>query len=461
VLIAPWSHYGQRVRQRTEFEDLVVGGGSAGCVVAARLSEGGRDVGLVEAGPDYGAYGDGRWPADMLDARRLALSHAWETEREDRSQLRARVLGGCSAHNACIALPGAPADYDEWGHGWSYAAIEPYLRRAERELAVRRFVDEELSPWHRAFARAGAPDAILHPVNAVGAVRWSTAFAYVDRARDRDNLTILADTLVDRVLLSGDRAVGVATTEGELRAERVVLSAGAYGTPGILLRSDIGPQRGLSVGEGLIDHVGIGFGFEPTERLRRETAEFEQSRPLYMAQVTIEAHSSACEAGVCDLFLFPAVDPLGDADYEISVAAFAMKPDSRGSVRVTSPDPRAPLAIDHGFLADGRDVDVLVDGAEAIRRLAAADAIRAYAARETRPGGDVDARAHVRAAARGFFHPVATCAIGRVVDGDGRVFGIDALRVADASIMPTIPRANTNLSTIALAERIAELMLTD
>jgi choline dehydrogenase len=444
-----------------EFEDLVVGGGSAGCVIAARLSEGGRDVGLVEAGPDYGAYVDGRWPADILDARRLALSHAWETEREDRSQLRARVLGGCSAHNACIALPGAPADYDEWGHGWSYAAIEPYLRRAERELHVRRFVDEELSPWHRAFAEAAAPDAILHPVNAVGSVRWSTAFAYVDRARERENLTILADTLVDRVVLSGDRAVGVATTVGELRAERVVLSAGAYGTPAILLRSDIGPQRGLPVGEGLVDHVGVGFGFEPTERLRRETAEVEQSRPVYMAQVSIAARSSSCAEGVWDLFLFPAVDPLDDDDYEFSVAAFAMKPESRGSVRVTSHDPRAPLAIDHGFLSDARDVDVLVEGVEAVRRLAATDAIRAYAAREIRPGSGVDARAHVGEAARGFFHPVATCAIGRVVDGDGRVLGIDALRIGDASIMPTIPRANTNLSTIALAERIAELMLRD
>jgi choline dehydrogenase len=459
--MGPWSHYGQRVQARMEFEDLVVGGGSAGCVVAARLSEGGRVVGLVEAGPDYGAYADGRWPADMLDARRLALSHAWETEHDDRSQLRARILGGCSAHNACIALPGAPADYDEWGHGWSHETIEPYLRRAERELRVRRFVDEELSPWHRAFAHAASPDAILHPVNAVGAVRWSTAFAYIDQARERENLTILADTLVDRVLLSGDRAVGVATTAGELRAERVVLSAGAYGTPGILLRSDIGAQRGLPVGEGLVDHVGVGFGFERTQRMRRETAEFEQSRPLYMAQVTIEACSSACAEDVCDLFLFPAVDPLGDDDYEISVAAFAMKPDSRGSVRITSHDPRAPLAIDHGFLADARDVDVLVEGVEAVRHLAATDPIRTYAAREIRPGREVDARTHVREAARGFFHPVATCAIGRVVDGDARVFGIDELRIADASIMPTIPRANTNVSTIALAERVADLMLTD
>ena len=147
----------------TRFDVLVAGGGSAGCVLAARLSEDGRRVGLVEAGPDYGPYDEGRWPADMLDARSLAFSHAWETDREDRSQLRARILGGCSAHNACVLLAGAPADYDEWGHGWSHAAIEPYLRRAEREVRMRRSRREELSPWHAAFADAAGDDAIAAP----------------------------------------------------------------------------------------------------------------------------------------------------------------------------------------------------------------------------------------------------------------------------------------------------------
>lgn len=114
-----------------------------------------------------------------------------------------------------------------------------------------------------------------------------------------------------------------------------------------------------------------------------------------------------------------------------------------------------PLAIDHGFLTDARDATVLTEGVEALRQLTGSDAIRGYAGRETRPGTEVDAVTHVRETARGFFHPVATCAIGQVVDGSGRVYGIDGLFVADASIMPTIPRANTNLSTLALAERIA------
>jgi choline dehydrogenase len=444
------------VSRGASFDVLVAGGGSAGCVLAARLSEGGQRVCLVEAGPDYGPYPEGRWPDDMLDARQLAFSHSWETDREDRSQLRARIIGGCSAHNACVVLEGVPADYDEWGHGWSYGAIKPYLERAERELRVRRLTPEELSPWHRAFVTAAGEDAILHPVNAVDEVRWNTAFAYLDPARGRDNLTILADTLVDRVLFAGDRAVGVATAAGELHARTIVLAAGAYGSPGILLRSGVGPERELPVGEGLCDHVGVGFGFEGTERLQREAADFERSHPLFMAQVTVAISSTVCPAGVCDLFFFPGIDPPAEKGYEVSVAVFAMKPASRGSVRLTSPDPRAPLAIDHGFLSDARDAEVLAEGVESLRELTSGDAIRTYGGCETRPGPEVDAPTYVREAARGFFHPVATCAIGRVVDGGGRVYGLDGLFVADASIMPTIPRANTNLSTLALAERLAE-----
>ena len=437
----------------TRFDVLVAGGGSAGCVLAARLSEDGRRVGLVEAGPDYGPYDGGRWPADMLDARSLAFSHAWETDREDRSQLRARIIGGCSAHNACVLIAGAPEDYDEWGHGWSHETIEPYLRRAEREQQMRRTRREELSPWHAAIADAAGDDAILHPANVVGTVRWNAAFAYLDPARSRENLAILGDTLVDRVLLEGDRAAGLATSAGELRAETTVLAAGAYGSPAILLRSGVGPERGLPVGEGLIDHVGVGFRFEGTDRLREEAEAFERARPLFMAQVTVPVASSACEPGLWDLFYFPSLER-GAGGFEVSVAVFAMKPRSPGTVRLNAPDPRAPLAIDHGFLSDPHDAAVLAEGVERFRALA--DDVAAYAGGETFPGREVGAREHLGANVRGFFHPVGTCAIGRVVDGDGRVLGIDGLVVADASVMPTIPRANTNLSTLALAERLAE-----
>jgi choline dehydrogenase-like flavoprotein len=435
----------------------VLGGGTAGCVLAGRLSENpDLSVCLVEAGPDYGPHEAGGWPEDILDARALAFSHSWETDREDRSQLRARILGGCSAHNACIVLEGDPADYDEWGPGWTYAELEPYLRRAERELRTRPLERGELSPWHRAFAEAGGEDTILHPLNIVDGVRWNAAFAYVDPARNRPNLTVTADTIVDRVLFDGDRAVGATTSAGDLGGGTVVVTAGAYGSPAILLRSGIGPEPGLPVGEELSDHVGVGFGYEPVSGLLDATEEFAQSHFATMGEVTLRARSSFCPDGVCDLFLFPAVEH-GEEGWEFTAAVFAMKPESRGRVQLTSADPRAPLAIEHGFLAEERDGAVLAEGVEAMRRAAAHDSVRRLC-REVRPGTQADVEAYVRAEARGFFHPTGTCAIGRVVDPEGRVLGLENLYVADASIMPTIPRANTNLSTAAIAERIAELL---
>ena len=133
-----------------------------------------------------------------------------------------------------------------------------------------------------------------------------------------------------------------------------------------------------------------------------------------------------------------------------------MKPFSRGSVRLNGLEPEAPLAIDHGFLRDERDVDVLAEGFELLRELAASAPVAPYAEVESRPGPEVDAETHVRATARGFFHPVSTCAIGGVVDERCRVLGLENLYVVDASAVPTIPRANTHLTTVALAERAAE-----
>jgi len=411
------------------FDVVILGGGTAGCVLAARLSENPeRSVCLVEAGPDYGPYADGRWPEDIVDGRQLAFSHSWETEREDRSQLRAKIIGGCSAHNACAIFDPPAEDYEGWAPG-----LAPYLARAREMLRVRRFEEHELSPWHRAFAALGAE---LNEANAVGTVRWNTAFAYLDAARDRPNLTICADTLVDRI--DDGRAL---TSSGELHAPTIVLAAGAYGSPAILLRSGI--EDG--VGEGLVDHVGVGAAWEPTPELREETARFEASQPLFMAGVTLADG---------DLFIFPALD---STDYEASAVVFNMRPRSRGSVRLSSADPRDPPLIEHGFLGDERDAAVLQEGFEQLRALAETEPVGPLSAREIRPGPGVDVTAYVRGSARGFFHPQGTCAIGRVVDTEGRVLGVDGLYVADASIIPLVSRP-TNLTVVALAERIAEVL---
>jgi choline dehydrogenase len=440
------------------FDVAVLGGGAAGCVLAARLSENpDRRVCLVEAGPDYGPYDEGRWPADILDGRRLALeSHAWETAVEDRSQLRAKIMGGCSAHNACVVLAGAEADYDEWGPGWGASDLRPYLERGTRGLHTRAVGEDEVSPWGQAWLEAGGEEAIANPMNAVGRVRWNTSFAYLDPARERPNLELRAETLVDRV----DPDTGtVYTNRGELRAETIVLSASAYGSPAILLRSGIGPglTHDLPVGQGLCDHVGTGLSWATTETLQQDVDRFAKRAPVFMGQVTVRGRTEHCPDGISNLFLFPAIEA-GESGWEISAAVFVMKPCSRGEVRLLSADPAAPLDIRHNWLSDERDAVALTEGFERIRELAASDAVRRYATRELSPGPDVDAATHVRETARGFFHPTGTCAIGRVVDAEARVIGIPNVRVADASIMPTVPTANTHLSTVAVAEKVAELL---
>jgi len=343
----------------------------------------------------------------------------------------------------------------------------------------------EAAPLHVAFLES-AGDAGFHmlddpddpaqpvgratlPANVVEGTRWNAAFAYLDAARSRANLSVLAEAPVDRLVLDGTRAMGVLTAAGErIDAGAVVLAAGAYFTPAILLRSGVGPEDELSrhsipvvqalpVGEALLDHHGTGIGWERTPVLDQEGADHvARTGPVFRPHSFVKTASTSCAPGSWDLHLLSWVSPSDDGSgYEAGMSAFHMKPGSAGRVRLRSGEPAALPMVERGFLRDPGDLDVVVEGIELARELAAQRPLARLLGAEVAPGPE-RLPAYVRRTMRNYFHPAGTCGIGRVVDERGRVLGIDRLVVADASVMPTIPRANTNVTTVAIAERLAE-----
>jgi choline dehydrogenase len=461
---------------------------------------------LVEAGPDYGPLDGDSWPVDLVDPRSPSDSHDWYPGAE-MSLSRARVIGGCSAHNAAFVVWGDRRDYDEWGTpGWGFDLIEPYLRRAERTIGTRPLRSEEVGPWARAVLGA-APDAGIPrledlndlsspvgaaqiPVNVQRFARWNTAFAYLDKARGRENLTVMGDALVDRVLLDGHRPRGaVVLVDGEqveIGAELVISSAGTFGSPGVLMRSGIGPADHLAalgiaaeldlpgVGKNLQDHAGINMVFRATGKLERELDRQDAGGRMMGSGTIVRAASRACPSGTWDLHLvsWAAHDTEGitGGSWRVQLSPYVMKPASTGRVRLCSSNPIEPLELDLAFLSDpeAADLAAIIDGAELVRRFAATDALARLIAAEALPGPCAatheQLEAYVRANVRGYFHAVGTCRIGpdgdpgAVVDKSGAVHGAERLYVCDASIIPTVPRANTNLTTIAVAERVAELL---
>jgi choline dehydrogenase-like flavoprotein len=467
------------------FDVVVVGGGTAGCVLASRLSENpDRHVCLVEAGPDYGPLSEGRWPSEILDARTTAPTHLWGAGAADGRTLGGKVLGGSSSVNACMAVQGTSADYDEWGPGWTYESLRPFLERARDMLRTAPANTKVPGPFHLAFVEAaralGFPvlddlDDLERPVgagsfpaNVVDGARWNAALAYLDACRARPNLTVRPDTLVDRVVLRAGRAVGVVDAEEAFHeAEVVVLAAGAYFSPAILLRSGIGPQATLErlarpvvadlpVGERLLDHCGVNVAWAPSGDLRDDTERRARDGELFAPHALLKAASSGCPAEAWDLHLVTWI-AAGDepGEYEANVMVFLMKPSSHGRLTLRSSDPSHLPAVERGFLSDPADLAPILEGLELARELARTHPLAGLLASERRPG-TVPPEEYVRSAVRGYFHPAGTCAIGQVVDRNCRVLGVEGLLVADASVMPTIPRANTNLTTAAIAERIAQ-----
>lgn len=492
-----------RVAGTLRADVAVLGGGTAGAVVAASLVERtGASVLLVEAGPDYGAHADGRWPADLLDPLTLPQSHDWGyrsgTLPGSRTLPfeRARVIGGCSAHNGCSQTAGPRADYDAWGLDGAGAGAERFERRlrdAAERMRVRHYRDDELTPLQRAaldgLLAQGVPrtDDLLDldggvgcgpsPVNVAHGVRWNAAFSHLDDVRGTARLRVLADAHVDRVELAGARVLrahvlrdGTATT---IEADRFVLCAGAYGSPAVLLRSGVGAPGELralgiepllalpGVGRNLHDHPTAELRFAGSERLARELAAFG---PAPEEQVIAKLRSPGAD-GPFDLHLFPWASREAGR-WVCHLPAGCLTPRSRGALTLRSVDPLAAPLLDHAFLADdeGADLAALRHGLERARELVASPALAPLLGEPldalsagTETGDDA-----IRRGVAHYWHPAGTCALGpdpaagAVVDPRGRLHGCDNLWVADASIFPAVPRATPNLSVVVLAAHVAE-----
>ncbi|MGH3170717.1 MAG: GMC family oxidoreductase [Trebonia sp.] len=523
------------------FDYVIVGGGSAGCVLAARLSEDpGTRVLLLEAGP----------ADDLLEIHiPAALSRLWRSEydwnyvtvpqerADDRAVYwpRGRVLGGSSAINAMIYIRGNKLDYDTWRDefgctGWGYRDLLPYFLRAEantREPSPYHGKEGPLSvqdPRHKSehargfiaaatsrgahenddFNGASQDGVGFYQVTQRGGQRWSAADAYL--GEKRANLVIRTGALATGIVVEGGRAAGVtyryAGAEHVARAEaEVLLAAGAIGSPQLLMLSGIGPADDLrevgiyvivdnpGVGGNLIDHpaVPVIWSTPGLRGLWENTGNGGLARWFLTHRGPLT--SNVAEAGgfarsspnrpAPDIqwHVLPVgfkgqglVDPAARA---MTVLVTLIDVASRGRIRLASRDPRHKPLIDPAYLADSRDLDALSVGVRTARDYGTAAPLSKMSAGELAPGGaastDRDLRDYIRSSLSTLYHPVGTCAMGgdapeargrlaSVVDSRLRVRGIEGLRVVDASIMPTVPRGNTNAPVIAIAERAADLL---
>lgn len=448
-----------------ESDVVVVGGGSAGCAVAARLSENPAcRVRLLEAGPDHGALAAGGWPSELVEAQ--VMTDAFDWQEGDTHLGAARTIGGSSAVNGCAWL--RPPDEDL---AWAPVELGPFFDRAEQTIAPRSFAEDELNPYWLAVADAAADlRAEAIPLSVRGTRRWNASFAYLDPARGRPNLTVVGNATVDRLVMQGGRVTSVRAVVGGEQADfptgAVVLCAGAYGSPAVLLRSGLGDER--PVGEGLAEHFGVRIRLEPTDALVAALDEHLAAHDLFLAQGMVFATRPGADDW--DLHLLPMLGPTGagrvegpaEKPYSLGLTAMLLTPEWRGRVTLASDDPmRIPVVTPVVF--EGADLDAAVEALELARSLLDAPSARAAVERELVPGDDVGRGESARAflsdtTPSRYFHPTGTCALGSVTDERARVLGLENVYVADASLIPRPVRANTNWTVMAVAEWVATLV---
>ncbi len=531
-----------------EFDYVVVGAGSSGCVIAGRLSEDpGCRVLLLEAGrSDRTRYCTKPGMVSIIHTvPQVKKKFDWGYYTKQQSNAlerkipypRGKVLGGSSSINGMVFVRGNRKNYDDWAaagcDGWSYDEVLPYFKRFEsfdegdpafrgHEGPVHVTRRKDVSPVSAALRTAisescGVPvledynageqkGASFVQMNAKNGLRYSTSEAYVEPARNRDNFTVEIGAQVLRVVIENGRAVGVEISHKGKReiiraSKEVVLSAGAVGSPQLLMLSGIGPAdhlgelgvdvlADLPVGKNLHDHLFVPLVFLAPKAGHKGTAfhflggmikEFAKGGTWFgqtVFEVMAFVGSGLGANGTPDLqihslpWAYPAPNmdapgrPKVDKRPAITVQPTMIYPKSRGSLRLASADPGDAPIIDPNFLSDPADADLLMRGIEMTRDFMSGGSIQGELKGELHPGADFSDKTALRKELPNrvctVYHPVGTCRMGNddaaVVDAQLRVRGVEGLRVADASIMPSITGGNTNAPCIMIGEKAADLI---